>query len=130
MRKHLAQDFDALYIFRFRWRYTRESKTFSTTHNVFGIQVGESVNLLVKKKAAIMMWEDDNGFENGTDSPTLSVPFSNRCRDKYQRARIYYSKQANIGVKNKNINSETKATLPLSNAGNYTDKKENWLTEG
>ncbi|MHB0987965.1 MAG: type ISP restriction/modification enzyme [Bellilinea sp.] len=48
MRKHLAQDFDSLYILDLGGNVRKNLKLSGTTHNVFGIQVGVSINLLVK----------------------------------------------------------------------------------
>ena len=48
MRKHLADDFDAIYIFDLGGNVKKNPKLSGTTHNVFGIQVGVSINLLVK----------------------------------------------------------------------------------
>jgi predicted helicase len=50
MRKHLEQDFDALYILDLGGNVRKNPKLSGTTHNVFGIQVGVSINILVKKK--------------------------------------------------------------------------------
>ena len=49
MRQHLADDFDAVYILDLGGNVRKNPKLSGTTHNVFGIQVGVSVNLLVKK---------------------------------------------------------------------------------
>ena len=50
MRKHLAQDFDAIYVLDLGGNVRKNPKLSGTSHNVFGIQVGVSVNLFVKKK--------------------------------------------------------------------------------
>ncbi len=50
MRKHLANDFDALYILDLGANVRKNPKLSGTTHNVFGIQVGVSINFLIKKK--------------------------------------------------------------------------------
>ncbi len=50
MRKHLEQDFDKLYILDLGGNVRKNPKLSGTTHNVFGIQVGVSINLLVKTK--------------------------------------------------------------------------------
>ncbi|MBN2005714.1 MAG: N-6 DNA methylase, partial [Anaerolineae bacterium] len=50
MRKHLAQDFDAIYILDLGGNVRKNPKLSGTTHNVFGIQVGVSISLLVKRK--------------------------------------------------------------------------------
>ena len=51
MRKSLAEDFDSLYILDLGGNVRRNPKLSGTTHNVFGIQVGVSVNLLVRNRA-------------------------------------------------------------------------------
>lgn len=48
MRQHLAQDFDAIYVLDLGGNVRQNPKLSGTTHNVFGIQVGVSINLLVK----------------------------------------------------------------------------------
>ena len=48
MRKHLAEDFDAVYILDLGGNVRKNPKLSGTTHNVFGIQVGVSINFLVK----------------------------------------------------------------------------------
>ncbi|MDJ0555951.1 MAG: N-6 DNA methylase [Microcoleaceae cyanobacterium MO_207.B10] len=50
MRQHLAQDFDAIYVLDLGGNVRSNPKLSGTTHNVFGIQVGVSINLLIKKK--------------------------------------------------------------------------------
>ena len=49
MRKHLAQDFDAIYILDLGGNVRQNPKLSGTTHNVFGIQVGVSINFFVKR---------------------------------------------------------------------------------
>ena len=44
MRKHLADDFDAIYILNLSGNVRKNPKLSGTTHNVFGIQVGVSIN--------------------------------------------------------------------------------------
>ena len=50
MRKHLGDDFDAIYILDLSGNVRKNPKLSGTTHNVFGIQVGVSINLFVKKR--------------------------------------------------------------------------------
>jgi len=52
MRKHLAQDFSSIYVLDLGGNVRRNTKLSGTTHNVFGIQVGVSINLLVRQKQA------------------------------------------------------------------------------
>ena len=49
MRKHLADDFDAIYILNLSGNVRKNPKLSGTTHNVFGIQVGVSINLFIKR---------------------------------------------------------------------------------
>jgi predicted helicase len=49
MRKHLDQDFDSIYILDLGGNVRKNPKLSGTIHNVFGIQVGVSVSLFVKK---------------------------------------------------------------------------------
>ncbi|MYB93172.1 DEAD/DEAH box helicase [Candidatus Poribacteria bacterium] len=59
MRKHLAQDFDAIYILDLGGNVRQNPKLSGTTHNVFGIQVGVSINLFIKKNAGSADLESD-----------------------------------------------------------------------
>lgn len=52
MRKHLAEDFDAIYVLDLGGNVRKNPKLSGTTHNVFGIQVGVSINIFVKKRRA------------------------------------------------------------------------------
>ena len=49
MRKCLSEDFDAIYILDLGGNVRTNPKLSGTTHNVFGIQVGVSINFLIKK---------------------------------------------------------------------------------
>ncbi len=51
MRKHLAEDFDVIYILDLGGNVRQNPKLSGTKHNVFGIQVGVSVSFLIKKNA-------------------------------------------------------------------------------
>ena len=50
MRKHLAENFDAIYILDLSGNVRRNPKLSGTIHNVFGIQVGVSINFFIKKR--------------------------------------------------------------------------------
>jgi predicted helicase len=52
MRQQLAQDFDAVYVLDLGGNVRKNPKLSGTTHNVFGIQVGVSINIFVKKRRA------------------------------------------------------------------------------
>ncbi len=49
MRKHLDHDFDTVYVLDLGGNVRKNPKLSGTTHNVFGIQVGVSINFFVKK---------------------------------------------------------------------------------
>ena len=53
MRKHLAQDYDKLYILDLGGNVRLNPHLSGTTHNVFGIQVGVSIEFLVRNRAAL-----------------------------------------------------------------------------
>jgi predicted helicase len=50
MRKHLEQDFDEIYVLDLGGNVRKNPKLSGTTHNVFGIQVGVSINIFVRKR--------------------------------------------------------------------------------
>ena len=50
IRQHLEQDFDQLYVLDLGGNIRKNPKLSDTTHNVFGIQVGVSINILVRKQ--------------------------------------------------------------------------------
>ncbi|MGB8031847.1 MAG: type ISP restriction/modification enzyme [Terracidiphilus sp.] len=49
MRKYLAHDFDRIYVLDLSGNVRKNPKLSGTTHNVFGIQVGVAITLLIKK---------------------------------------------------------------------------------
>ncbi|HSH38719.1 MAG TPA: type ISP restriction/modification enzyme [Chthoniobacterales bacterium] len=51
MRKHLARDFDTIYLLDLGGNVRKNPKLSGTTHNVFGIQVGVSVAFLVRRSS-------------------------------------------------------------------------------
>ena len=50
LRKHLVDDFDAIYILDLSGNVRKNPKLSGTTHNVFGIQVGVSINFFIKRR--------------------------------------------------------------------------------
>ena len=48
MRKHLAEDFDRLYVLDLGGNVRKNAKLSGTTHNVFGIQIGVAIAVLVR----------------------------------------------------------------------------------
>ena len=51
MRKHLAQDFNAIYVLDMGGNVRKNPKLSGKRHNVFGIQVGVSINFFIKRDA-------------------------------------------------------------------------------
>ena len=49
MRQYLEQEFDQIYVFDLGGNIRKNPKLSGTTHNVFGIQVGVSVNIFVRR---------------------------------------------------------------------------------
>jgi len=51
MRQHLEKDFDSIYVLDLGGNVRKNPKLSGTTHNVFGIQVGVSINIFVRKRS-------------------------------------------------------------------------------
>ena len=103
MRQHLADDFDAIYVLDLGGNVRKNPKLSGTTHNVFGIQVGVSINFLVKRKGK---------------SNSLSKIF-------YARVDAFWRKEEKyryLEKKEQYRNINWKRIAP--------DKKYTWLTEG
>ena len=103
MRNCLEQDFNTIYILDLGGNVRKNPKLSGTTHNVFGIQVGVSINLFVKKNNTV-----------------------------HQRARVYYAhldefwkkeqKYDFLEKKEQAENIDWKELQP--------DERHNWKTEG
>ena len=105
MRKHLAQDFDAIYILDLGGNVRQNPKLSGTTHNVFDIQVGVSINLFIKKN---------------TSSTNLKPTEIFYVRvDEFWRKEEKYSY---LNSKQHHQNIEWKRITP--------DSRYTWLTEG
>lgn len=103
MRRCLESDFDAIYVLDLGGNVRKNPKLSGTTHNVFGIQVGVSINLLIKKK--------------GTGPGQARVYYARV--DEFWRKEVKYDfldSKDSIG----NVVWEEKKP----------DAKHNWLTEG
>jgi len=104
LRKHLAQDFDLIYVLDLGGNVRKNPKLSGTTHNVFGIQVGVSINLFIKLPKA-------------KDTPRRpakifyhAVPVPWRKEQKYE---FLNTKESVAGVKWQTLKP---------------DKRHNWLT--
>ena len=107
MRKHLADDFDAIYILDLSGNVRKNPKLSGTTHNVFGIQVGVSINFFIKK-----------GF-CGTGQPTPTPQIFYARVDEFWRKEDKYRY---LDSKEHYQNIEWKPITP--------DQRNTWLTEG
>ncbi len=103
MRKHLAADFDAIYILDLSGNVRKNPKLSGSTHNVFGIQVGVSINFLIKRR---------NNANSQAEIRYARVDELWRKEDKY---RYLDSKEHYREI-------EWKAIKP--------DQRYTWLTEG
>ena len=104
MRKHLAKDFDAIYVLDLGGNVRKNPKLSGTTHNVFGIQVGVAIGLFVRRK--------------GKEGERKAEIFYGRVGEdwrKEQKYRFLDEKGTVTGV-------EWKRIAP--------DARETWLTEG
>jgi predicted helicase len=103
MRKCLEQDFDSIHILDLGGNVRKNPKLSGTTHNVFGIQVGVSISLFVKRK-----------------------------NDTTKKAKIYYActdplwrKEQKYDFLNEKVSLDNVTWLEL-----VPDEKHNWLTAG
>ena len=103
MRKCLSDDFDAIYILDLGGNVRQNPKLSGTTHNVFGIQVGVSINLLVKKNDR---------------SDAKSKIYYARVDEFWRKEEKYRY----LDAKEQYDNIEWKLLTP--------DKRNTWLTEG
>jgi predicted helicase len=104
MRAHLVSDFDEVYILDLGGNVRKNPKLSGTTHNVFGIQVGVSINIFVRRK----------------------VPREERrCNLFYAHAEEFWTrwqKYAWLEEVGQSRNVNWRKVTP--------DSKNNWLTEG
>ncbi len=103
MRKHLANDFDAIYVLDLGGNVRKNPKLSGTTHNVFGIQVGVSVNFFVKRRVK-------------ADSP--AEIFYARVEENWRKEEKYRY----LEEKEQYGNVEWTGISP--------DRRHTWLTEG
>ena len=103
MRKHLADDFDAIYILDLGGNVRKNPKLSGTTHNVFGIQVGVSISFFIKKCCK-------------ADFPAET--FYSRIDEQWRKEEKY----GYLDAKEQYGNIVWKPIKP--------DKRNTWLTEG
>ena len=102
MRKHLADDFDAIYILDLGGNVRKNPKLSGATHNVFGIQVGVSINFFIKKR--------DNASQVEMFYARVDEFWRKEDKYRYLDSKEYYR------------NIEWKLITP--------DHRYTWLTEG
>ena len=105
MRKHLAQDFDAIYILDLGGNVRQNPKLSGKTHNVFGIQVGVSINFLIKRN------------DPKTD-PKVAEIFYARVDEFWRKEEKYHYLDSNQYYQNIKWQQLT------------PDSRHTWLTEG
>ncbi len=103
MRAHLANDFDAIYILDLGGNVRKNPKLSGTTHNVFGIQVGVSINFFVKRRVK-------------ADSP--AEIFYARVEENWRKEQKYRY----LDEKRQYGNVDWSRLSP--------DRRHTWLTEG
>ena len=109
MRKHLAQDFDTIYILDLGGNVRKNPKLSGTTHNVFGIQVGVSINFFVTKNA------DSADSESDAKAPKIF----------YARADEFWRKEEKYHYLNSKEHCQNIEWQQITPDNRYT-----WLTEG
>ncbi len=103
IRKHLADDFDCIYILDMGGNVRKNPKLSGTTHNVFGIQVGVSISFFVKKLDR---------------SPARTEVYYARVDEFWRKDEKYRF----LNDKKQHDNVDWKPVTP--------DKRHTWLTEG
>ena len=103
MRKRLAEEFDAIYILDLGGNVRKNPKLSGTTHNVFGIQVGVSINFFIKQ----------------ADNADSQTQIFYACVDEFWRKENKYD---HLNSKQHYQNIEWEQITP--------DKRNTWLTEG
>jgi predicted helicase len=103
MRKCLEQDFDLIYVLDLGGNVRKNPQLSGTTHNVFGIKVGVSINVFVKKKKKTQ----------------------NKLVIKYVATDPLWRKEAKYDFLNEKSSIENITWKKL-----VPDAKHNWLTSG
>ena len=109
MRKHLANDFDTIYVLDLGGNVRKNPKLSGTTHNVFGIQVGVSINFFIKKGTG------------DTDSQSASKA----TEIFYAHVDEFWRKEQKYNYLNSKGHHQDIDWQQITPDGHYT-----WLTEG
>ena len=113
MRKNLQKDFDTIYVLDLSGNVRKNPKLSGTTHNVFGIQVGVSINILIKKSPCVPLNKGDVAQRQGD------------CHIYYARVDEFWRKEQKydfLDEKKNRSNIDWQEIVP--------DENHNWLTEG
>ena len=112
MRKQLAEEFDAIYVLDLGGNVRKNPKLSGTTHNVFGIQVGVSINLFIKKKKT-----SEEKLPKSSRLRKFGVWYA-RCPEEWRKEQKYHFLEQAKQYRN----IDWQAIAP--------DAKHNWLTAG
>jgi predicted helicase len=104
MRMHLEREFDDIYLLDLGGNVRKNPKLSGTTHNVFGIQVGVSVNLLIRRKH--------------------DAAEKRRCKIRYFAADEFWRKEKKYAFLD-----GTFGLSPIEWRILHPDAKHNWLTD-
>ena len=117
MRKHLADDFDAIYILDLGGNARKGLKV--SDANVFGIRVGVSINLFVKTGRAM-------------NRPTTNKGSSIPVQDSRNRAHIFYYRTDDLWNKKQKFDflDERGHIANIDWQTIHPDTRYTWLTEG
>jgi predicted helicase len=100
-RKHLASDFESIYVLDLGGNVWKNTKLSGTTHNVFGIKVGVSISLLVRRRE----------------------PRANAARIYYSRFDEYWRKEQKLDALDNFGKLDSVAWQEIN-----PDDKNSWLT--
>ncbi|MCO5189206.1 MAG: N-6 DNA methylase, partial [Anaerolineae bacterium] len=104
MRHCLEEEFDAIYVLDLGGNVRHNPKLSGTTHNVFGIQVGVSINLMVRK-------------QNAEDNHKAKIYYAN-TGEEWRKGEKYDFLDSKVSY----LNIEWDEIRP--------DKKSTWFTSG
>ena len=129
MRRHLAQDFTAIYHLDLHGNVRKNPKLSGTTHNVFGIQVGVGITVLVGRARPPSPRKPQ---QVGVPISPCTARVGGRTLRRVSQSPIYYhrvpedwrksEKLAFLTAKQDITGIEWQTLLP--------DAKHTWLTEG
>ncbi|MCA9951021.1 MAG: hypothetical protein KDE48_15325, partial [Anaerolineales bacterium] len=130
MRQHLAQDFDAVYILDLGGNVRKNPKLSGTTHNVFGIQVGVSINFLVKKQAPPVMLNEVKHPTSPEMTNTSGILRS--AQNDISFRQIYYARTDEFWRKEEKYDflEQMQDWQGVTWQTVKPNKKHHWLTEG